>query len=59
MADSDLPALLERLDALERLVRELRARVAALEAQTRVRVENPLDTAAVRDKSVYDWQGPR
>jgi hypothetical protein len=59
MTDPDVVALQARIDQLEQRVRELLARVTYLESRTQPRIENPLDTQAVREKSVYDWQGPR
>lgn len=59
MAGAAPESLEERLAQLERQVRELRARVAALEAATRTGVEHPGDRAVVREKATYDWQAPR
>lgn len=59
MDSDELTALRDRVDMLERKVRDLTARLTALESRTGPRVENPLDAQAVREKSVYDWQGPR
>jgi hypothetical protein len=57
MAGSD-PALVSRIATLEQQVRELRARVAALEGNrsSQVRAENPQDRDTVREKVSYDWQ---
>jgi hypothetical protein len=49
--------LLGRLDELEREVRQLRARVAALERLVGSAGEHSADAAVVRKKAVYDWQG--
>lgn len=50
--------LAARVRELEREVAALRARVAALEQSLNPNVEHPLDREVVREKSVYDWQGP-
>ena len=52
-------ALAARLDELQRIVRDLKERVATLERLLDVRLEHPIDRDAVREKPVYDWQGPR
>jgi hypothetical protein len=54
--DAD-PELRARLDDLEREVRQLRARVAALERLVGNAGEHSTDKAVVREKAVYDWQG--
>jgi hypothetical protein len=59
MTDPEVIALRNRIDELERRLRELTARVVYLESRTQPRIENPLDSQAAREKSVYDWQGPR
>ena len=59
MSDPEVQALRERIDQLERRVRDLVSRIAFLESRTLPRVENPLDSQAVKEKSVYDWQAPR
>jgi hypothetical protein len=59
MPDPAPPAYLERLLALERDVRELKARVAELQKLLGQRPEHPVDRTLTRDKTVYDWQGPR
>ena len=59
MADSVAPTYEARLAALEHEVRELRARVLSLERRTTAQPEHPIDRTAVREKTVYDWQGPR
>ncbi len=46
----------ERLASLERELRELRVRVAALERLLGARTEHPADEASVRKKVAYDWQ---
>jgi hypothetical protein len=51
------PQLAGRIDDLEREVRQLRARVAALERLLGNAGEHPTDKAVVRGKAVYDWQG--
>jgi len=51
------PGLLEQLDALQREVRQLKARVAALERLVGNAGEHPTDRTVVREKAVYDWQG--
>ncbi|MCI4339865.1 MAG: hypothetical protein L3K06_00190 [Thermoplasmata archaeon] len=53
------PEMEARLTALEREVRDLRARILELEQRIASLPEHPVDRAAVRDKTVYDWQGPR
>ncbi|MGP8072144.1 MAG: hypothetical protein ACLPZM_03320 [Thermoplasmata archaeon] len=53
-ATADLAA---RVAALERQLRDLRARVATLEhGPILPRKENPDDRDAVREKVSYDWQ---
>jgi hypothetical protein len=56
MTDQD-PQLLGRIDDLEREVRQLRARVAALERLVGNAGEHSSDRTVVREKAVYDWQG--
>jgi hypothetical protein len=53
-ADAELES---RLGDLEREVRQLRARVAALERLVGNAGEHSADKAVVREKAVYDWQG--
>jgi hypothetical protein len=53
------PDVTERLAALERIVLDLRARVAELERRSQALPEHPVDVTATRQKAVYDWQGPR
>jgi|HubBroStandDraft_1064217.scaffolds.fasta_scaffold317970_1 hypothetical protein len=57
MATPD-PLLTARINALERQVRDLTARVAGLEVILRgsPRVEHPLDRDTVQEKVSYDWQ---
>ena len=57
MAEDGDPGLLDRLSDLEREIRQLRARVAALERLVGNAGEHSADKAAVREKAVYDWQG--
>lgn len=57
MAERPDPALLGRLDDLEREIRTLRARIAALERLVGNAGEHSTDKAVVREKAVYDWQG--
>jgi len=57
VADEHDPRFLERLADLEREVRQLRARVAALERLVGNAGEHSADKAVVREKAVYDWQG--
>jgi hypothetical protein len=54
---ADEAQLLVRLDDLAREVRQLRARVSALERLVGNAGEHPTDKAVVREKAVYDWQG--
>jgi hypothetical protein len=55
MAD-DAAAMADRLAQLEKDLKDLRARLAALEKQVDPRSEHPSDRAAVREKVAYDWQ---
>lgn len=57
VASKDDPALRARLEDLERELRLLRARVAALERLVGNAGEHSTDRAVVREKAVYDWQG--
>jgi hypothetical protein len=51
-------ALRNRLDDLERELRQLRARVTALERRLGTTTgEHASDRSVVREKAVYDWQG--
>jgi hypothetical protein len=45
-----------RIAALEQQVKDLRARVAAIERQVTSKPENPVDTTITRQKVTYDWQ---
>jgi hypothetical protein len=55
MAD-EVERLRGELVRLEALLKDLAARVEALERYTLPRAEHPSDQAAVRSKVVYDWQ---
>jgi hypothetical protein len=57
MAESRNPDLSARLAELERELRELRARVIALERLVGSGEEHPSDQSTVRRKVAYDWQG--
>ena len=57
MTSEQDPQLLARLADLERDVRQLRARIAALERLVGNAGEHSTDKAVVREKAVYDWQG--
>ncbi len=57
MGDPAQDALLERISRLERDLRELRLRVAALEKRVGASAEHAVDRTAVREKVAYDWQG--
>jgi len=46
----------ERIASLERELKELRSRVAALERLMGAGSEHPSDQATVRKKVAYDWQ---
>ena len=56
MESSASEQLMRRLNELERLVKELRARVQELERQLAMRPEHPVDQAAVVEPVRYDWQ---
>jgi hypothetical protein len=57
MASASIPPdLAARIADLERDLRDLRARVAALERLLAPRMENPADRDVVREKVAYDWQ---
>lgn len=65
MASPSTDRTSDRLDELERLVADLRRRLAALEARLQPsrpsgtlppRQEHPLDRDTVQEKVVYDWQ---
>jgi prefoldin subunit 5 len=51
---SDLAAQIERL---ERELKELKSRLAALERLMKSAAEHPSDRRVVREKAVFDWQG--
>jgi len=57
MAERGNPDLSVRLAELERDLRELRARVIALERMVGSGEEHPSDQSTVRRKVAYDWQG--
>jgi hypothetical protein len=57
VADDVGPALQNRLEQLERDLRELRLRVAALERLVGASGEHSADRQVVREKARYDWQG--
>ena len=57
MAEVSDTALRSRLEDLEREIRQLKARVAALERLVGNAGEHSTDRAVVREKAVYDWQG--
>lgn len=59
MAPAAPPDLERRLRELERLVAALAARVATIEARLDPNLEHSSDRQTVREKPVYDWQGPR
>ena len=59
MPDANVSSLEQRLEALERQVRDLKNRLAALEAGAKPGSEHPSDRAVVREKATYDWQGTR
>jgi uncharacterized protein YhaN len=56
MSTSSSDPTMTRIAALEQRVKELHARIAALERQLNPDVEHPSDAATVRRKVVYDWQ---
>jgi hypothetical protein len=53
------PDVMDRIAELERVVRDLRARISQLELRVQALPEHPVDRTATREKAVYDWQGPR
>ncbi len=57
MGDPAQDALLDRITRLERDLKELRLRVAALEKRVGASAEHAVDRTAVREKVAYDWQG--
>jgi len=56
MSPANPPDLATRLDAVERELKELRLRVAALERMLGAGELHPADSATVQKKVVYDWQ---
>lgn len=59
MASPSSTDLESRVRELEQQVAALRSRVAALEARLNPDLEHPADRTMVRERTVYDWQGPR
>ena len=59
MATTSSIDLETRLRELEQQVASLRARVAELERRLAPNPEHPVDRTMVRERTVYDWQGPR
>jgi hypothetical protein len=57
VAEAQDPELEGQLADLQRELRELRARIAALERLVGNAGEHSADKAVVREKAVYDWQG--
>ncbi len=57
MGDPAQDALLDRINRLERDLKELRLRIAALEKRAGASAEHAVDRTAVREKVAYDWQG--
>jgi hypothetical protein len=49
----------DRVTRLENELNELRARVRVLERSVGPTSEHAVDRAWVREKTTYDWQGPR
>lgn len=56
MADDPTTRLLARLEALDRELKDLKARVAALERLMGSGAEHASDQTTVRKKVAYDWQ---
>jgi len=57
MPPDETPAeMAAKLAQLEKDLRDLRLRLAALEKQLDPRAEHPSDRTAVREKVAYDWQ---
>ncbi len=56
MVEDPTTSLEARLEALDRELRELRARVLALERLMGSGGEHPSDQTTVRQKVAYDWQ---
>ena len=57
VAEAQDPEVVEQIDVLQREIRQLKARIAALERLVGNAGEHPTDKAVVREKAVYDWQG--
>ena len=57
VTDAAEPDLAGQLEALQREVRLLKLRVAALERLVGNAGEHSADKTVVREKAVYDWQG--
>ncbi len=57
VTDAAEPDLASQLEALQREVRLLKLRVAALERLVGNAGEHSADKTVVREKAVYDWQG--
>jgi hypothetical protein len=57
VAEAQDPELEGQLANLQRELRELKARIAALERLVGNAGEHSADKAVVREKAVYDWQG--
>lgn len=53
------PSLADRLARLEKQLDDLRERVLSLEKAVGPTGEHAVDRAWVREKTTYDWQGPR
>lgn len=56
MAESRPAELEARIAALERDLKEMKARILALERLMGTGGEHPTDETTVRKKVVYDWQ---
>jgi len=56
MTPADASDVADRLAAVERDLKELRLRVAALERMLGAGELHPADSATVQKKVVYDWQ---
>ncbi len=57
MVDPGSSELRQRIDELDRELKALRGRLAALERLMGAGSEHPTDETTVRKKVVYDWQG--
>jgi hypothetical protein len=57
MAEPQDAELLKQVEELQRDLRVLKARLAALERLVGNAGEHSADKAVVREKAVYDWQG--